>query len=347
MSKSGREQTARAPHRAAVVWIAAALVAGALVSFSSSRASAAPDIVSPFEKLAVQEAQDRPTTMTVGAPTEPSTIPATTTTAPSTAPFLAAPPPHSGEEAGDVGTGNGEIVPIEQPRGPLRFSFTGIYMYGPIKGTAQHPVGGQQGTANANRPSYSAMGIEDTSIFDGEFAIGFTEHQEIFLGAQYNHMSGSSVLTKALVSDGVHFPARTDVNANIRMDWYRLGYRYTFVLDTAQNNVPDLTVTPYLDFFYWDYGYNLNGGRVGSAGKSLTKFGLQLGGTLAWRPYGGPLSIELSAAGFPQISQLANIAQESIVLRYSFYRFKHYDFNVLLGVAWQQASLDDAYAHRQ
>ena len=335
ISKPGYKKTARAPRRAALVKVVAGVIAGSLIGLSSSKATAAPDIVSPFAALDIQDAQDRTTTSP--AATQPAT-----TVVPSTAPFLASPPPHTNDEAGDAGAGNGEIVPIEQPRGPLRFSFTGVYMYGSVKGMAQHPVGGQQHTANLNRPSYSAIGIEEVGIADGEVAIGFGEHQEVFFGAQYNHMSGNGVLTKSLVSDGVTFPTRTQVHANIRMDWYRLGYRYQFVLNTAQNNVPDLTVTPFLDAFYWDYGYDLDGGRVGSAGRSLTKFGMQIGGTLAWRPYGGPLSIELTAAGFPQISQLANVSQESIILRYQFYRYKHFDFNVLLGVAWQQESLEDS-----
>src|SRR6185369_1301633 len=128
------------------------------------------------------------------------------------------PPPHASDDAGDAGPSTGEIVPIEQPRGPLTFSFTGIFMYGSANGFAQHPVGGKQGTANADRPSFEAIGIDDASIFDGEIGIGFAPHQEIFIGAQYNHMSGNGVLTKALVSDGVHFPARTQVHSNIRMD---------------------------------------------------------------------------------------------------------------------------------
>ncbi len=223
ISKPGRKTTARAPRRAALVNVVAGVIAGSLIGLSSSKATAAPDIVSPFGMLDVQESQDHTNAPSTNATTQPAT---TAAVAPSTAPFLASPPPHTNDEAGDAGTGNGEIVPIEQPRGPLRFSFTGIYMYGSIKGTAQHPVGGQQHTANLNRPSYSAIGINETGIADGEFAIGFGEHQEIFFGAQYNHMSGNGVLTKSLVSEGVTFPTRTQVHSDIRMDWYRLGYRY-------------------------------------------------------------------------------------------------------------------------
>jgi hypothetical protein len=215
-------------------------------------------------------------------------------------------------------------------------------MYGPTKGIAQTPLGGQLHSSSVNRPSFSDIGVDSSHIADGEFAIGQTPTQQIFFGGQYIHMSGNGVLTRSLVSDNVNFPARTHVHSDIRMDWYRIGYRYTFVLDTASNSVPDLTVTPFVDGIYWDYGFSMNGGRIGTSHRTLTKFGIQVGTTVAWRPNGGPLSIELSAAGFPQVARLANISVETLLARYRFYQFHNYDFNVLLGVAFEQQTLKDS-----
>ena len=235
----------------------------------------------------------------------------------------------------------GEIVPLEETRrGPLTFSLTLLYMYGSVNGSLQTPVAHAIASTSANRPTFSTLGIDNANIGDGEFGVGWGNSQ-IFFGAQYNHMSGSNTLGRSLVSGGVTFPAHVPITSAVRMDWYRLGYRYTFVLDTAPNGVPDLTLAPMVDAFYWDYGYSLDAGRVGSVGKSLTRWGFQLGGTLAWRPYGGRLSIEGTLASFPQNARLANISQESIILRYRFYQWRHYDFNVLLGAAWEQQYYND------
>lgn len=282
----------------------------------------------------------------------PATLPADSGAAPvmpvgpSTSPFLASPgssrdPSGSGDAGYMDPSAQGEIVPAEPARGPLTFSVQGLYMFGSLKGIAQTPRGGQLRTTNVNRPKYDEIGIEDGSIADGEFAIGLDPHQQIFAGVQHIHLSSNNVLKLPLISENVSFPARTGVHSDVRLDWYRLGYRYAFFLSTAPNGVPDLTLTPSVDAFYWDYGFSLNGGRIGKVGRSLTKYGFQLGATLAWRPNGGPLSIEASALGFPQGSRIASISQETVLARYRFYRYRNYDFNVLLGVAFEQQSFND------
>jgi hypothetical protein len=281
---------------------------------------------------------------------EPTTAPTTSTTEPATGPSPLL-PAAAGAAAGaaaahqaemeQVSRGDGEIVPLnERRRGPLTYSLTLLYMGGNVIGTLQTPVANTIATTSANRPSFSELGIDHANIGDAEFGVGWGNSQ-IFFGAQYNHMSGSSTLGRSLVTGGVTFPAHAQLSSEVRMDWYRLGYRYTFVLDTATNGVPDLTLAPMVDVLYWDYNYSVDGGRIGQVGKSLRRWGFQLGGTFAWRPYGGRLSVEANLAGFPQNERLATIAQESVLLRYRFYEYRQYDFNVLLGVAWQQEYYND------
>lgn len=334
MSTSGRR--GGVPHKLAphkLVWC----LAGTMTLGLSAGVSRAGILAPESDEIAAVAG-------TIDPAQEAATAPATAPASPTTGPFLpgASQGHRAPDQTGDITRSDqGEIVPLEEPhRGPLRFSLTGLFMYGGVIGHAQTPVGALVTSTSANRPSLSAIGIDDTHIGDGEFGIGW-ENQQVFLGAQYNHMSGNAVLGRSLVSGGVTFPAHTSVSSNIRMDWYRLGYRYTFALDTAPNGVPDFTFTPMIDVLYWDYGYSLSGGRIGQANKSLTKYGFQLGATIAWRPNGGPLSLEVTLAGFPQSSRLANVTNESFLARYRFYQYKQYDFNFLLGVAWEQESFND------
>jgi hypothetical protein len=276
-----------------------------------------------------------PTTSGLGS-TEP-------TSAPTTGPFLPNPAAEQTQQPGEISstTGQGEIVPFEDTsRGPLRFSLRLLYMYGNVTGYAQTPKNHQTSSTSADRPKFDEIGIDTANIGDAEFGVSWG-NSEIFFGAQYNHMSGSATLSRSLVSNGVTFPAHVNVNSDVRMDWYRLGYRYNFILNTAPNGVPDLTLAPMLDVFYWDYGYSVDAGRIGQTGQTLGRWGFQLGGTLAWRPYGGRFAIEGNLAAFPQNTRLANIASESVILRYRFYQYRRYDFDVLLGVAWQQESYND------
>ena len=343
-SKSGR--SVRVPRRAG--WCAAAgMVALAL---SAGRAGAGelgfrdplPELPSYFDVAPAGSGAGQ----TSDAPPRRADASAAGSVGPSTSPFLAGSVGSTRDPSGGAAdaidpANEGEIVPAEPARGPLTFSLQGLYMYGSVTGVAQTPRGSQAGSSKLNRPRYGEIGIEDGSIADGEFAIGLDPHQQIFVGVQHIHLSSNNVLRSSLTSDNVNFPARTNVHSDVRLDWYRLGYRYTFFLSTAPNGVPDFTLTPFVDGFYWDYGFSLNGGRIGKAGRSLTKYGFQLGATAAWRPNGGPLSIEASVASFPQGSRITTISQESLLARYRFYRYRQYDFNVLLGVAFEQQNFND------
>ena len=323
MSKSGRPDGGSKN----LVWCLAGVLALALLPGSVRAGESAPaDLLAE----------------TLDAQTEPPATAPGTASEPAPAALLPATVPPGGEHMQpETMPREGEIVPLEETRrGPLTFSLTLLYMYGSVNGSLQTPVAHTIASTSANRPTFTTLGINDANIGDGEFGVGLGNSQ-IFFGAQYNHMSGSNTLGRSLVSGGVTFPAHVPISSTVRMDWYRLGYRYTFVLDTAPNGVPDLTLAPMVDALYWDYGYSLDAGRVGQVGKSLTRWGFQLGGTLAWRPYGGRLSIEGTLASFPQNARLANISQESIMLRYRFYQWRHYDFNVLLGAAWEQQYYND------
>jgi hypothetical protein len=266
---------------------------------------------------------------------------------PATAPMATLTPaaPKPDERVGDIERtdAGGEIVPLEESKhGPLTYSLQAFYLGGSIGGTAQTPLIGVKRSASGNRPRLDGLGIDSTNSFDGEFAVHIDPNQEVFIGAQRIHEDGTSVTRAPLVFKGITFPARTALSSNTRFDWYRLGYRYNFLLDTAPNGVPDLTLSPAVDVIYWDNDVHINGGPVGNIGNPLTKFGFQLGATIAWRPNGGPLSLEASLAGFPQSSRLVNISTETVLARYRFYRWHKIDFNVLLGVAWEQQQWNDS-----
>jgi hypothetical protein len=274
-------------------------------------------------------------------PGENTTQPATRI-APTTAP-MAAPASDREQRVGDISrTDQGEIVPLEESKhGPLTFSLQAFYMYGSLGGTAQTPLPGVKNSASGDRPRLDGLGVDTANSFDGEFAVHLDPNQDIFIGAEHIHESGNSVSGKALVFKGTTFPTGTRLASDVRFDWYRLGYRYNFNLDTAPNGVPDLVLSPAVDVIYWDNDVHINGGAVGNVSNPLTKWGVQLGGTLAWRPFGGPLSLEASFAGFPQSSRLANVSTETVLARYHFYHWHRTDFNFILGVGWEQQQYND------
>ena len=226
-------------------------------------------------------------------------------------------------------------------------SVTGSYLYGPVGGFVQIARGGKKHSTTLRRPRFAEMGLNDTNIADGQIDYQFDANNDIFLGAQINNLNGSGVIHPALTSHGVSFPNGTHVSSGLRFNWYRLGYRYNFILNTADNGVPDLTLSPYIDVLLWDFAYNLNGGSISAghprvAGRSFDKTGFQVGAVLAWRPGGGPLSFEANLASFPPASSLATISVEQLIARYHFYQYRGVDFSVHAGVAWEQQDFYDA-----
>jgi len=235
-----------------------------------------------------------------------------------------------------------DVVSGEEPAQlPVMFSLQGTYLYGPVGGIVQIPKGGKLGTANANRPRFDDIGINNVSAIDGELDVNFDPQQQLFIGGEMIHLSGGTSLARPLTTAGVHFPKHTHVQSKIRLDWYRLGYRYDFALHQADNGVADVTLTPWIEGILWDFGYNLNGERAGTAERGFQKTGFQFGGTFAWRPLGGPLSLEAAAGSFPNIRSLEQISIESLTARYHFAEWHRFDFNVLLGVLWEQQEFRD------
>lgn len=322
--------------------VAAGALSGCASDQSASIDQATMRSVAMAQPAAAQEQPVASTTTPADATaapaaTEPATQPAGTFVPP--APARTESP--SGPDA--FSSGQGVILPGEAPpRIPLTFSATGQYFYGPVNGYAQIPAGGTKGSSTGQAPRFSHVGINNASIFDAELAIGWDDRQQVFVGGQWTNLSGSAHLQKALVSHGVSFPKGTPVSSTMRMDWYRFGYRYQYPLHTAPNGIPDVTLTPWLEGLVWQFGYNLDGGKVGTAERSFNQFGLQLGGTVAWRPNGGPFSIEAYAGSFPSISHWAQISVEGVVARYRFYQWHRADFSVLLGLAFEQQYFKDS-----
>ena len=236
-----------------------------------------------------------------------------------------------------------ETIVVEEPkRSPLQFSLAGAYMHGSVNGNLQIPRGGLNGTSNANRPHLDSIGISDADIGDGELGARWNDHSEVFIGAQIIQLSGSGFLgVKPLTTDGTTFPVGARVGSNVKLDWYRLGYRYTFPITIADNGVPDLTFTPWVSAVVMDFAYHLSAAKVAPASRTITKPGAQIGATFAWRPRGGPLSLEAELGGFPTMNTLPTISVESLYARYHFYEWRRCDFTGLIGVAFEQQEYRD------
>jgi hypothetical protein len=167
----------------------------------------------------------------------------------------------------------------ELPRasGELTWTIRGTYLYGQADGFVQVPSGGNQGTTSHDRPTLSEIGIDDASIYDA-VATGSQGPHEVFVGGQWLRMSGSDTLNEDLTSQAQDFSAGSSVQSDLRLDWYRAGYRYRFSWhDRADPNRTVLSLAPSIGIDVLDFDFKLHGPGGTDVSRSYVKGGGQVG----------------------------------------------------------------------
>ena len=214
------------------------------------------------------------------------------------------------------------------------------YLYGPVHGFTQTPSGGNPGTTSPHRPKFHEIGINDVQIVDASLTFGFGNH-EIYAGGQFVGLSGDDTLDDTLISQGRTFPAGARVSSDVRLDWYRAGYRYRWVLDQGPTDRPVLTLYPSVGgaLFTFDYKLNADAAR---ASRSYTKGLPQLGLQLDWRPGGGAFTLSASILGFPPIDNIPAIITERLLARYEFLRRGGVSLEGFAGIAFEQFRYEDS-----
>jgi hypothetical protein len=225
----------------------------------------------------------------------------------------------------------------------FRVALDVAYLYGEASGFVQTPSGGAPGTTSPRRPRLGEVGADVVNALDVNLTLGFATRHEVYVGAQFVGLSGDHTLADTLISHGETFPAGTRVSADVRLDWYRLGYRYRWVLDRGAGRDPVLTLTPSVGAALLEFDYKLRSDAVRTSrsyGKGLPQVGLEL----EWRPGGGALSFSVAAMGFPQFESVPAIATERALVAYSFVRGGDggVDVRGFVGVQFEQFRYEDA-----
>jgi hypothetical protein len=333
------------PRTAAARW-----VIGLALGLSGGAAGAAEQPATPAgtETPAVTET---PLVTTAPAPaTSPGSAESTASTpaSPSTEPANVFVPsagnsPAFTSNGADLVPPSGEVIRAESPeQPPVEFSFTALYLYGNVRGFSQISKGGKNGTTNYQRPQFHSIGLNTANIADLELSAKWSTYGEFFVGAEIIPLSGAAFIgPKTLTSAGITYPKNSHVASDIDLSWWRFGYRYPFVLSTARNGIPDIILTPYFEAILWTFDYNLTVPKHKTANRSFDQVGFQFGGTIAWRPNGGPLTLEATLGSFPQMSNYATISIERLDLRYNFYDWRRFSFSGILGVTWEQQDFED------
>jgi hypothetical protein len=244
------------------------------------------------------------------------------------APWIPGPPPAAADEP----------APDVDP--DLRASLDLSYLYGPVAGTLQTPSGGVPGSTSPDRPSLEEIGIDDAHIFDGSLSLGWRD-SEIYAGGQLVRLSGDATLDEDLVSQGTAFPAGSPVDADVKLDWYRVGYQHRFsLLDEGAGS--ELLFRPRAGFALLDYRFELGGPASAKVDRSFFKGAPQLGAAIEWRATraiaaAGGVLVSIPIEGVPMI-----LAAE-VVAKWRAIRDEAFELSLVLGVAYERIAYDDRY----
>jgi hypothetical protein len=226
-------------------------------------------------------------------------------------------------------------------REPSRFrlSAEGAYLYGPVDGHLQTPSGGEPGTTSPDRPTLDELGIEAASIYDAEVALGWGPH-ELYLGGQWFGMSEQATLDDELVSQANTFPTGSRVDADVQLDWYRLGYRHRIEVGDGPGDEPRFVIRPAAGFALLDFDFQLDGPGGAEVSRSYSKGAPQVGAAVEWRltdrvSVTGELSSTVPLSNTPLI-QTAELSG-----KFRLFDRGRADASLLAGIAYERIHYDD------
>jgi hypothetical protein len=167
--------------------------------------------------------------------------------------------------------------------GKFHLAIDAMWLYGPVSGHLQTPSGGQPGTTNRDRPTLGEIGINTASIFDAEIMPALRDHG-LYLGGQWVRLSGERNLEQSLISQGNTFLLGSRVKSDVKMDWYRVGYRYRIQRgDEAGLELPATEIYSRVGAAILDFHYELDGPGGGDVDRAYVKAAPQMGVEMEWR----------------------------------------------------------------
>jgi hypothetical protein len=209
-------------------------------------------------------------------------------------------------------------------------------LYGPADGHLQTPEGGQPGTTSDGRPTFDELGI--TSVTGGDFWMNLSRgHHGFYAGGRLMRLSGDGLLDEALLSQNINFVASVPVTADVKFDWYRVGYRYLYQHDFGGRTVD---FYPSLGATFLDFHYRLSSPGLDGVDRAYVKVGAQAGLGVAM-----PLTERLSLTGqvfapipFPHTPK---ILSAQLGLKYRFLEKGDLRMSGLFGVGYDWISYKD------
>ncbi len=162
----------------------------------------------------------------------------------------------------------------------VHLALDGAFLYGPISGYLQTPLGGIPSSASDKRLKFSELGIDRVPLFNLSLSASMDPHS-IYASANLVNLNGETTLDETLVFHGRVYPAGAMVTSDVKLNWYEMGYRYNFHFGKERMN---FNVAPSVSFALFDFSAQLESGGIKND-RSYVKGTPRIGLEFEWFPW--------------------------------------------------------------
>jgi hypothetical protein len=238
-----------------------------------------------------------------------------------------------------IGAAQGQQTAPAPAAEDFQLTLESRWMYGPVNGHLQTPSGGRPGTTSHKRPSLEELGIDTASIFDGELRATFRDHG-LYLGGQWVRWQSDEILDESLLTQGRFITAGSEVAAEVKMDWYRLGYRHRIQRGNEPGVQLPVGIYSRVGVAMLDFRYQLDASGGIEVDRQYMKPAMQMGVEMEWHAsekfsIAGELTSTLPFTSWPWI------VTASVVAKYDFVERRGWGVRGYVGAAYEKIGFED------
>jgi hypothetical protein len=227
-------------------------------------------------------------------------------------------------------------LPLFEVEKKFHLGFDASGSYGPMSGYLQTPAGGAPSSTSNKRPKFEELGIDTATMINLSLSVGRDPHS-IYGAGHLVDLSGENTLDEALIFHGKGYPAGTRVKADVKLNWYEIGYQYNIHFGKERIN---FSIAPTIAVALWDFNTELESNGEKNS-RSYMKGTPRIGLELEWYPM-NCFTISGKAIGSIPLENLPHIYTVSLTGKYNILNKDRVKILLVTGVEYNHIDYKDS-----
>jgi hypothetical protein len=218
----------------------------------------------------------------------------------------------------------------------FQLAFNASGLYGLVSGYTQTPLGGAASSTSDKRPKFDELGINTMTMVNLSLLGGLNSHY-VYSAAHLVDLSGESSLDEKLIFHGKEYLAGTKVKADVKLNWYDIGYQYNIHFGKERVN---FSVSPTVAFALWDFSTELES-ETEKNSRSYIKGTPRVGLEFEWLPW-KRFSVFGKAIGSLPLKNIPHIYTVGLTGKYILLSKDRLKILLFMGVEYNQIDFKDS-----